>query len=319
MRLRDISNILKNYEDEIIVTATKIGSTNNYDIKGFQSSMNKIEEISSLGFLEGDINRFKSLGESIYNARNSGDTIRVDSATHQKILHYITIVKEKIKGFQQLVDLAVPPNTTNVVHVKLPDSITLKGLSDFYRKLDIAFRTALKVEEVNGHYSLQNFDSGSLWTEIVLNNMDTILFLGKILSQSLEIKKQTIEIQHAKKQLNELKDSNPEAEHVQTDMMLKLFDEKLDRIIEEKIKEIHPPEEPTTDFSPESKNNIVASIRTFSELMQQGTEFYPSIAEQEEVQKAFPIQPKRLEEQLKLIEKINSNIEDTETEKDKNN
>ncbi len=64
----------------------------------YKKSLDAINELSKLGFLDDDIERFKDLG-SIYYSRVPEDKIEVDNHIANQITNHIKIVKEKITWF----------------------------------------------------------------------------------------------------------------------------------------------------------------------------------------------------------------------------
>ncbi len=298
MRLREIKSMLNEYGNNIKVKSETIANSSDKMVLGLQKSINNIEGLSVLGFLDPDIKRLKTLGEQIYYMRSTDDKIRVDSKVYNKIKQHVQIINEKITGFQQLIDHAIPENRENVINIKLPDYQEIDKLGAFYKDLDLALRTGLTIKELEGTYKLQNFDSGSLWTEIVLNNVGSILFFGKLLKLTIEINKQSTENKIAKKKLDELIADSDVANQPLSESLKQQLDSEIDKKIDEKISSLQLENQ---ELSPESKTSIRKSIKTLSDLLDEGTKFYPSSEEVDDVKQAFPELPKQLTEPQKLL------------------
>lgn len=98
MRVREIKNLLDNYNKQIGVSVSHVPHSNRKTVLNLQKSLDAINELSKLGFLDDDIERFKDLG-SIYYSRVPEDKIEVDNHIANQITNHIKIVKEKLRGF----------------------------------------------------------------------------------------------------------------------------------------------------------------------------------------------------------------------------
>ena len=292
MRLREIQSMLSEFDKNIHIEIKSTQNSSDKWVFGLQRTINNIEGLSVLGFLDADIQRLKSLGDQIYYARNSNDKIRVDNNVSKSISNSINIVKEKISGFNTLIDNSIPEQHEDVVSIKLPDYDELDDLSKFFKDLNQAMQTGLKIDEIKGKYTLQNFDSGSLWVEIIFYASSTLFFLGKLIDKAQDIQKKSVDIQIAKKQLEKLEIENDSLKETKD-----ALDKNLDDLINDEIESLASDNE----LSPESINSVKTSIKLFSKLIIDGTRFYPSIKSSEDVKKLFPHISKKLNEPQKLL------------------
>lgn len=184
MRLRDMKYMLDKYNSQIAIKVSNSGHKKM--ITGLQKSLNAINELSCLGFLDDDIKRFESLG-NIYHLRSPEDKVEVESIISTQIVSYINIVKEKLNGFITLIDKSVSKQDKNTVSVKLPNFNTLDELEKFTKKLNKAFQSGITNKEIDGQFNLQGFDTGSMWMEILVSSSAALLILGKIIDAAQKI------------------------------------------------------------------------------------------------------------------------------------
>ncbi|WP_148359542.1 hypothetical protein [Peribacillus simplex] len=304
MRLREVREVLRTYDENIKYKVEKNGS--NYTVHGLEKSFNTINALSVLGFLDEDIERLKTL-DSVYHSRTINDSIVLKPETFEKVKSYISIIKEKINGYQKLISNSIPEPQENVISVKLPQYEDLDDLTEFFGKLNKALRLGLKNNEINGSYSLKNFDTGSLWIDLAIAT-GVINFLGQIIEKAQNIQMKSTESQIMKVNLKKLE--------IEQNVMVKMetaLDKQIDAVVDAEIGNL------TTkgDINdPDAINDIKHSIRMFSELIHQGAQFHPPLNAPEEVVNSFPEVPKpySLESPQTLLESlsIDSNITETE-------
>lgn len=309
MRVREIKNLLDNYNKQIGVSVSHVPHSNRKTVLNLQKSLDAINELSKLGFLDDDIERFKDIG-SIYYSRVPEDKIEVDNHIDNQITNHIKIVKEKLRGFGILIDQSVSDQNENVISVKLPQYNSLEELEKFIKKLNNAFQNGITLEEINGHYKLQGFDTGSMWIDILVNSSAAVIFVGQLIDAAINISKRSQELLITKANIEKLALQNEQLKlQVETSKaLLDGIEKGIDTITDAEIKNVTE----GANYSTESIGHIKQSVKIFAELLHEGTQFHPSLDAPSETVEAFPEPQKNLEEPQQLLETLADNLPEQE-------
>ncbi|MBU8612122.1 MULTISPECIES: hypothetical protein [Bacillus] len=299
MRLRDMKYMLDKYNSQIAIKVSNSGHKKM--ITGLQKSLNAINELSCLGFLDDDIKRFESLG-NIYHLRSPEDKVEVESIISTQIVSYINIVKEKLNGFITLIDKSVSKQDKNTVSVKLPNFNTLDELEKFTKKLNKAFQSGITNKEIDGQFNLQGFDTGSMWMEILVSSSAALLILGKIIdaAQKIAINSQQYLNAKALYERTVLQNEQVKKQTEASDAFLEGLQKSINAITDAEIKNVIE----GSDYSAEAIGEIKKSAELFAGLINEGAQFHPSLDAPTEAVEAFPESPQSLEEPQKLLETL---------------
>ncbi|MEC1686997.1 hypothetical protein [Bacillus mojavensis] len=303
MRLRDMKYMLDKYNSQIAITVSNSGHKKM--ITGLQKSLNAINELSCLGFLDDDIKRFESLG-NIYHLRSPEDKVEVESLISNQIVSYINIVKEKLNGFITLIDKSMSKQDKNTVSVKLPNFNTLDELEKFTKKLNKAFQSGITNKEIDGQFNLQGFDTGSMWMEILVSSSAALLILGKIIdaAQKIAINSQQYLNAKALYERTVLQNEQVKKQTEASDAFLEGLQKSINAITDAEIKNVIE----GSDYSAEAIGEIKKSAELFAGLINDGAQFHPSLDAPPEAVEAFPESPQSLEEPQKLLETLTENF-----------
>lgn len=295
--------MLDKYNSQIAITVSNSGHKKM--ITGLQKSLNAINELSCLDFLDDDIKRFESLG-NIYHLRSPEDKVEVESLISNQIVSYINIVKEKLNGFITLIDKSMSKQDKNTVSVKLPNFNTLDELEKFTKKLNKAFQSGITNKEIDGQFNLQGFDTGSMWMEILVSSSAALLILGKIIdaAQKIAINSQQYLNAKALYERTVLQNEQVKKQTEASDAFLEGLQKSINAITDAEIKNVIE----GSDYSAEAIGEIKKSAELFAGLINDGAQFHPSLDAPPEAVEAFPESPQSLEEPQKLLETLTENF-----------
>jgi hypothetical protein len=298
MRLRETRFLLGKYNGKIEFKAQRLNN-NDYQITGLQSAINAIDNLSVLGFLDADIARLKKLG-NVYYSKSPDDKMQVTPSIHSQIKEAISIVNEKIDGYLNLIDNSIPKQEENVISVKLPSYSDLNDLSDFFKNLNIALRSGLMNDKIKGSYQLKNFDTGSMWVDLLIGG-SVLHFFGKLIETAQNIQQKSIQTQQMRVQLRTLEVQQEALEQVKT-----ALDTQINAVVEGEIKNLTGDKK----FDPEALGELKLSIKTFSELIHEGAQFHPPLDAPQEVTQSFPQVPSisQLEGTTGFLEDLSSKL-----------
>ncbi|SUV06363.1 Uncharacterised protein [Priestia megaterium] len=157
-------------------------------------------------------------------------------------------------------------------------------------------------DEIKANYHLQSFDTGSMWVDIAITSGAAIKFLDEIIKTAMSVKEQTYQLEASKTHLSMLKIKEETLKDLQA-----AVDVQLDAIVEAETQRLKGEKE----INPEALNDIKHSMKTFSQLINEGAQFHPSLEAPQEVSESFPEPPKTelLGQAQGLLEQLASNLE----------
>jgi hypothetical protein len=273
-------------------------NSNPMQLKGAPSSFEAIHKIEKYGIFERELSQLKGM-PTIYGYRSIDDTISLSSSQVGTVEALLNSVKEKIKSNLSLIEFSIPKQTDKVINVKLPTYTDISQLTAFFKNLDIALHTGLKIKEVNGEYKLNNFESGSLWIGVLIEI--GLERLSKLINAAMDSYKKSIEIRTALEVLKRNKIATKMYEELENDLTEQvhvLTKQTCEHLIE--------------NFDAESQANTLKSVETLMSLIIQGTRFKAPDAASEEVKNIFP-----KDEEYEKLPKPQSLLETKEQGQDK--
>lgn len=281
MRLRETRELLKKHS-HLITYSYEQTKSGEYKVSGLQKAINAIDNLSSLGIFEKDINRLKRF-PSVYYTKNNDDIIRIPEQVHIQVLSVVSTVKEKVDDYQKLISYSIPEQNENVISVKLPQYEDLKDLSKFFKDLDTALHTGLVTKGYQDDYELQNFDTGSLWVDIFMISSAAVGFLGEIVTTAVNIKGKIQEFQIMQNQIDHKLDMSEEQKQ-NIKFLREILEQQMNTIIEAEIKMINGNKE----IDKEGLSQMRTSVKMIADLINKGTQFHSPLDAPPEVQQAFP-------------------------------
>lgn len=295
MRLRETRELLRKQRDnlELVYEQRKDGRIS---ITGIEKLINNVNDLAKLGFLDPDIERLKSI-PNIYYGRSTDDLILIEPSLFNTLHGIFKSITEKVDAILKVIDISIPEQRENVISVKLPNYKEINELSDFFKNLDLALRCGLKVSEVNGNYSLENFDTGSMWVDVFFST-SSLVFFGKLLELAVNYRKSSTELEITRKHLELL---DIQSEHQAS--LKEALENQLNLLADQQLKLL---QEDGQTYDPDSLANIRKSIQLLSDLINKGTQFHPPLDAPKEVTQSFPesLRTELLETSRGLLEDV---------------
>lgn len=276
MRLRDVTEILEKNVGDLKLEKSAVRPGNLVEVYNFQASVNAIDAIAPLGFLSEDIEGLQEL-DAIYLNKSNSPHILLNLDTYESYERIVRSVRGKSYAVLEAFNQAIKPQSPYSLSFKLPESYdSLDKVSHFFSELELSLRLGLKEDK----FTVQAFDSGSLWVELLFENQGTLAFLGSIINASTLIAKTIIKSNDAKQQFAGLED---EQIKIFTDHM----DKKIREEVEHHVKELSK-EEPFDDMDPEDISKVEKSILHMGRLLGEGTTVTPALNAPTEVKESYP-------------------------------
>ncbi|WP_342543341.1 hypothetical protein MHH33_07100 [Paenisporosarcina sp. FSL H8-0542] len=278
MRLREKVKLLQ--DNVYFLNVNHVITNNRYEITDFTKLYKSIKNIEGLGFLEEDIQHLNENLGHIFNDKS--DRVLVDNEGLNSLIKIVNTMRVKVIAVIQALKESIPNQDENSVSIKLPPYTDLSQVSTFVKDIDKILNQSL-INEYKSTVRFQNFDTGSSWIEIVLENQASVLFLGRMITsaynflqnQYLQLKQSqhtitALEIDSAAKQLvlKALEDNIKTQSRLNAKLLMDEFD------INGNQNEYH--------------GQLSHSIQKLAELLHKGTEIHTALNAPEETKQVFP-------------------------------
>ncbi|MCY8792324.1 hypothetical protein MOE00_08340 [Bacillus inaquosorum] len=295
MRLRETRELLRKYRDKLELDYEQ-RKDGRIALMGVEKLINNINALAKLGFFDADIERLKQY-PNVYYGRSTSDIFIVEPALFNTLNGIFQSIIEKVDAILKVLDISIPEQRENIISVKLPDYKELDELSDFFKNLDLALRCGLKVSEVNGDYSLENFDTGSMWVDVFFS-ASSLVFFGKLLELTVNYRKSSTELEITRKNLELLA---IQSEHQAS--LKEAIEKQLKLLADQQVKLL---QEDGKNYDQDSLASIRKSIQLLSDLINKGTQFHPPLDAPKEVTQSFPesLRTELLETSRGLLEDV---------------
>lgn len=183
MRLRDIQLVLTNNLD--FLTLNKVGDeSNRIIIEGTKDLTRALHNIIELNLFEDEIN-------SLFNDFNFSfidDRVNLDKNNYNKIYNILNRLIDKVQLLIEAIEEVLPPQSENSISIKLPEYTDLSKSIGFMVWFDKSLNQIL-IGDYKSGIKLQNFDTGSNWFELILDNKESIPFVGSLISKCYQFLK----------------------------------------------------------------------------------------------------------------------------------
>lgn len=262
------------------------------------------------------LNKYDFIGDSVKNIFDLGanylastETTSILYSEYDRFINLLNVVRSKCKA---IMDFCVKDSSDGYeLFMKLPSDICeLKDLSDLISDVNVSFNYCPILMENVGRIKFERVEEGSNWVVFAFELCGTVAAAAKALEyvanfiyKCNEIRLQNISIKDKELDLifKRCEFEVNDYEKFKKTYERNLEDELHDKCIE-KFKELDISND--VIITPEQENKIVHSMKTLIDVLEQGTEFYPSSSACDEVQKLFPKQ-----EEFKKIESIKHLLE----------
>lgn len=297
MRLRDMKQLLIDNIENLDFTSKRIN--NDYvEMIGFQKAVNAVNNLKELAFLEKEVNELSKL-ENIYYDKSIVDRVKVDNSTFNNFNNLIKVIENKCTATLEAFDQAIPDQQEYSISVRLPDYKNLDELSKFFSKLNKSLEQAIVNDKIKGNITIQNFDSGSLWVELLLGGVVALKFVGALTHTAAVVRNRTYQFKLLEQQARTLEIKNDTLEDLQ-----KGLSKNIDVLVEAETKNLLNQE--GIEYNPEYLENLKYSVKVMAELINEGTQIHPSYIADQAHTLQFPdfSQIDQIESTIKQIESI---------------
>jgi len=190
MRLRDIQIILTENAGKIILTPKDISNDpQNKKFTNLQSFNRALRNIKATGLFPALVNEIENF-ESLTLVQT--DDVVIPKNKAQKITQLTSKLGNQLNVFKSAITDVLPDQQENSLSLKLPKIQTLQELSEISDSLNKIFDQLLVNDEIQGSASLQNFDTGSEWLEIVFDPYKAVGLVTAMVYSYIWLKRELI-------------------------------------------------------------------------------------------------------------------------------
>ncbi len=288
MRLRVMKKILEENVECLSVQRKDLGGSK-YEITNYRDLYFAIQNTAELGIIPSE---FKKL-EDLSFFHDKSQKIIIDSGSLNQLITIVNSINEQVVTVILAIKKAIPEQNENSVSIKLPEYNDLNSVSVFIKKIDTILKQTL-VGKYKGNIKFQNFDTGSSWLEIILENKEAITFLAAFVYKATEF---TIKNYLQWKQAEKMIESSVGIEVKAREQVLKSLENTVQQQSHH-FASIQMKEFDISEGDQEYHTQLSHSIMEMAELLTQGTEVHPALDAPQEIQESFP----NVEQTIPLIE-----------------
>ncbi|MCI5179229.1 MAG: hypothetical protein D3911_07890 [Candidatus Electrothrix sp. AW3_4] len=295
MRLRDIISVFSAYIPDIRFDTAKIDN-NNIQLRGVSRFRSALQALENTGVFEQEIETIKEFKAICLTTE---DTVALPLKEGHQLVNLTNQLQNKVSIADVVLRAILPPQDLNSLSLKLPKINSLKELSDLSAKLDKIFDQLLVNDFVKGKASLQNFDTGSEWLEIVFNSTKAVGLVASVVYAALVVKREHIKNQELLEVVRNRKITNDLYEDLSRSLS-----EDYKKLLEDQAKKI------ATDAGADENDHeylgrIKFCIDELKQLIDKGLKFFPSSKSPSEIQSKLPDFSKNtIEEMLPDVKKL---------------
>lgn len=278
MRFREMKQILDENYDTLVFNVSA-GSSGYKVVENYFGLITSIHNIEPLGFIDKEIEELKRI-KSPFNVTSATENMNMPSETYSVFKKNVQTIIDKCNAVRIAIDTCLPKQSELSITVGLPEFKLYEDLVDFNERLQKIF--TIYLEEDADKIEIQNFDSGSLWTEIVFPSLGVMAGFGSLISLTSYLFTTIRKHRIAEKQLDEL--------DFDQDVIKKLKKALLDKALTELDQDVEV-FLTTDDEEKPSKEKISSTSKAamlLFDLLDNGTTFEAAITSNEEIQKTYP-------------------------------
>ncbi|MGN7409394.1 hypothetical protein [Sporosarcina sp. SAFN-010] len=279
MRLREIKKILEENIFNLEIKYKRDAQKGTNEITDVHKIYVSVMNLAEFNFLEEEIKKLENI-PSVFNNKN--DKIIVEDSTFRHFESIVNNIIMKVKAVIFAIRDAIPEQSQNSVSIKLPNSIDLVKVSDSIKKINNILSQSL-VGKYKSTVKLQNFDSGSNWIEVVLQNTDAVVLFGSIVKHTLSYVRE----EYMQWRITKSKIDNTNIEQSAKELVLKALEDTIKTQARLHAKVITEEFEITANQQ-EYENGLTHSIQALAELIHEGAEVHTALNAPLEVKDAYP-------------------------------
>lgn len=245
--------------------------------------------------------RFVSLDNPLLENINASITDRLILNNSQDSQYQILFnkIQYMITALHEWANSYIPTEERDTtVNIKLPPIENLKDLSVTASIIQKSFSRV--VSEFGGELKIKQFDHGSYWIVLDANDIETVKFVGTLVSAGWCIAKSSVFLIKSYLEIQSMGLDNQikklDIERLEREVIKKRAEEKAKELNEEYFKRENEKE---TDIN-ERLDRIAASLSEIVKLLKIGGEVYPALTSSPEVEEVFPNFKEKLIEYTKI-------------------
>ena len=277
MRFRELKNIIDENYSNLDFKHEKLSSGSTRVTEYFRL-ITAVNNIEALGFIDEQISNLQKV-YTPFNVQSTNQEMVLKEEVYKVFSANIRTIVDKCEAVRAAIDICLPKQSPLSITVGLPEIRSFEELAEFNSKLQKIFTVFL--EDEADKVTVQNFDSGSLWTEIAFASFVVMGSFGSLIALVsylfITIRKHKI----AEMEVDELEIDQDIKRQVKQSLLTKALKE-----IESDV-EIYL----TTDNEKPTPEKIASTTRSamlLFDLLDQGTTFKTAINTNKEIQDIYP-------------------------------
>lgn len=275
MRFRETKEIIESNLNKLTIQADSRNS--GYRVHNYSDLISAINNLRPLGFIEKEIGSLLAINTPL-NHQSASGYMMMDNSTYTAFKKEIQLIIGKCEAIKTVIDISLPEQSDLSITVGLPNIKSIPELTDFYKDLSKIF--TLYFEKDADKIEIQNYDSGSLWTEILFGSATIMTSFGSLINLCSHLFVKIREHKIAKMQFEEL-----ELDHQIKQELKKKLHEKALQDIENDVITFLPEEDKTNK---EKIANTSKALMSLYELLDKGTTFETAMKTNEEIKESYP-------------------------------
>lgn len=276
MRLSEIYN----YIDVLNINDSKLLYVDQLTVKNINKFKELIANIEhyNLDFYKNEIDKFKN--SELYGT--SQNLLTFSSASKQSEIYIMAqYICNSLESLKLVLKKIVPTATETDFLIKFPKpddfKVLLKDMSDIEKHISMIVND----ESINSTMEIHNWEYGSYWINLTLGSIVVVQLMGAITWSAAYISTQ---INKQKEQELYLRQMNAQTEMIEN--IKNTHKVYLEQLIDNEIKHISKEHFKEEDNQRDKK--IKNTIKLFSEIIQRGGEFQPSLISPQEIKDSYP-------------------------------
>lgn len=279
MRFREQLAIINENIDNLIVEVEQSQTlgVNYTHVTNTKSLAQAIQNVAAIGFLENEIQSFIALGSSI-NPISNYQMGKDDTITFTALVEQIKLKTEAVKFS---IELSLPKQSENSITIGLPDYTQFKSVEEATTQLNKSLTIICGIENYRSDIQIQNFDSGSLWLEIVVAAPTVVGFIGFVIKTAFSVVAYYRTTQSQKISLKSME--------TETSAKEKLY-EGLDELFQYQVRQTieNAVNNENKQIDPEDLSKLAKAVELLVPLLEQGATFAPANTQTPEIKAEFP-------------------------------
>jgi hypothetical protein len=282
MRLGELRNIVDqatSNDNTLVYNTENLYEGKRFRVTSYSELWHALHELSKQEWGKADAAVLKEL-EKQYGT--SASAIEISPEQHNRLNDLVNDINRSLPVFYGIIDTVVDEQDEQIVNVKLPvESIAdLSELNKFNKELQEVFNLIVKYKGLNGDIKFNGIDIGTSWYKILIVGCPLVYsaFMGSIdiARELIQLRKEWYESEDIRIEV-EIKEKIT-ADQITGKQIEAYINEKITKKLEKKVKGlIHELPSEETQQNQEMETSISKGIQKAIKLIEQGTEFHPSL------------------------------------------